>query len=527
MDDVQETPEDDTDVNLIKVVESRTASESDLDLVCANHASSNDDKEIVRGTRRKRKEREDVVLETQHCAETVNVDEEKQQRKPPLLRVKEHYAVEDRKEFLQVLASSSRNHPHHGILLARACKELRRDKQVVLEACNKDGGMSLECASKRLRGDKDVVLAACEWDDSGFALKFASSKLRANKEVVLHACRYNGGALAHTSQELRRDRDCALAACKDDGEAIKFASAKLRDDKEVVLTACRQTGEALRYSSDKLRADKDCVLAAAATTPEALRYALGGLNQDRDCLIAAKLWDKNPPDQEQRHPVHPQQPQSKAAAGEDEAAVAIRITLSTKFSLSIDSSPVATKFTVLLKEHPFVRDGITAGALTVYSPNAFSKGTCDPEWTRLEWRCRGTAETCQKVLIDSETGVPRDKCCWRYSFRYQLLESRKTNGFMIQVMEMVENSFDCNLGKGQLIESELAKAVGVKVFRVHQPIANYNGEFKTINFQESDIDAVVRQINNWYRRGCEDMKVQEIPLVHFLSVDSNREDFDH
>ena len=224
-----------------------------------------------------------------------------------------------------------------------------------------------------------------------------------------------------------------MAACQEDGEALKFASANLKADKEIVLAACNQDGEALKYASAELRANKECVIAAVKTTPEARKCAFGGLHQDEECLIAAKLWDT-------------------AYVSSRETKLQTKITLSTRFSLNAHSSPVATKFTVLMKQHPYFRGETSAGNFVVYVPNAYTKGTCDPEWTRLEWPCRGTLETCKQVVTDSETGVPLAECCWRYSFRYQLEQSNKTGGFMLQVVQKKNNSLDCNLGRGQLIE---------------------------------------------------------------------------
>jgi len=56
---------------------------------------------------------------------------------------------------------------------------------------------------------------------------------------------------------------------------------------------------------------------------------------------------------------------------------------------------------------------------------------------------------------------PGEKSCWRFTFRFHQEESKETNGFMIQVQEMD------GLGDGQKLETELAREVGLKVFRTY------------------------------------------------------------
>ena len=111
----------------------------------------------------------------------------------------------------------------------------------------------------------------------------------------------------------------------------------------------------------------------------------------------------------------------------------------------------------------------------VYSPNAFDKKTCDPEWTNLDWPCRGTDETCAYHNVLTKDGKPTNDCCWRYSFRSQLQEATDTGGFMLQLVETGEYSGkinDATLGRGQLIELEMAQSIGTKVFQVYRPTSS-------------------------------------------------------
>ena len=247
---------------------------------------------------------------------------------------------------------------------------------------------------------------------------------------------------------------------------------------------------ALQHASDDLRGDKEVVLTAVKSDSESLKFALNGLNQDPECLIAAKLWDENYESNGQITPID-----------------ATKIVLSTRFSLNARSSSTATQFTKELKLHPYIRDG----DFVVYSPNAFSKGTCDPEWTRLEWTCRGTYKCCKMVEESLKTGVPQPGCCWRYSFRYQLEEAKRTEGFMIQLVDCDMRGNDHVLGKGQQIETEMARDVGTKVFRVYQPAWNGNAR----SFRQNDIGEIVNKIKEWYEGDCKRKLRCDIRISYF------------
>jgi hypothetical protein len=340
-----------------------------------------------------------------------------------------------------VLAACNSN----GMALQFASEQFKTsDREIVLAACA-NNGWAFKHADRTFHSDREIVLAACA--SNGLALQFVPEHFQTrDREVVLAACSNNGWALQHTSDTFKADKEIVLAACTQTGGALQHASAALCADKTVVLAAVTHTGGVLRYASEDLQADKDVVIAAATSSPASLKFALGGLNQDPDCLIAAKLWETD-------------------LSSLSTTAAATKIVLSTRFSLDKNSSPNATQFTVALKQTPYIRDN----HFVVYSPNAFAKNTCDPEWTSWEWPCRGTVETCRKEA-SLKMGVPQENACWRYSFRYQLNEAKMTRGFMIQVIDCPKSTYDGEnteyiMGKGQEIETEMASLVGTKIFK--------------------------------------------------------------
>merc|ERR1712129_165922 len=96
-----------------------------------------------------------------------------------------------------------------------------------------------------------------------------------------------------------------------------------------------------------------------------------------------------------------------------------------------------------------------------YNPNAWEKKSCDPKFTDITHKCRGTLATCSIPNFGADER-PTSKSCWRFAFRFHQEECKKTNGYMIQVEE--KNG----LGAGQEIETEMAKQVGLKIFRTQE-----------------------------------------------------------
>ena len=220
--------------------------------------------------------------------------------------------------------------------------------------------------------------------------------------------------------------------------------------------------------------------------------ALNGLNQDRDCWIAAGLWKE-----EENHNDIPEH--------------LVRIVLSTRFSLQEHSKSTVTEFTRRLGENPYFNDGM----FYIYSPNAFNQSTCDKDWTRMDWPCRGTYGTCRKEP-PLKTGKPTFECCWRYSFRWHLEEARRTNGFMLQIVDLCEKDGkkEYQLGDGQKIETVMANQVGTKIFRIFRPRATnvHNNRQLFTEFRSDHINMLQVYVQDWYGRSSVDMDECEIHI---------------
>jgi len=299
---------------------------------------------------------------------------------------------------------------------------------------------------------------------------------------------------------VKADRVCAIACIKRVGfwaaadNVLAAADASLQADKRLVMLAVNYNGQALQWASKKLRGDKEVVIAAIRTTPNALQFALEGLNQNADCWREIGLWAEEKKAKKSCW---------KACCWKEiqEERTYLRTekaTLSVRFSLHESSTTYATDFALLLKQSEYLREFET------YNPNRWSKKSCDPKFTTIEHKCRGTNETCdypesQNLVTtkNSKQKKPGPKSCWRHSFRFHLEESKATNGFMIQVQEVND------LGNGQKIETEMAEQVGLKIFRTTTTQKVVSG---------TDILLLEEEIQKWYASGCKNMDVQEVAL---------------
>jgi len=334
-------------------------------------------------------------------------------------------------------------------------------------------------------------------EKNAHTLGWAGDGAKSDKDIVVIAVEQDGEVLKFASEELKSDRDVVRTAVEQNAFALQYAGDVAKLDEDIVMTAIKNDGETLKYASDELRSKKGIVVAAMEQNPISLKYALGGLNQDNELLARCGIWD------------------DKNTYERLSITKATKVVMSTRFSLSESSSPYATKMALALKNHPYFQNK------RLYFPNAWGKSTCDPKWTDIAHPCRGTFDTCEKAA-ELKKGVPKEgECCWRYSFRYQLEEAKETKGFMIQVAEYYQESSRCGehiLGDGQKIEIELADQVGVKVFRVMQPVwirrKRRNPEREV---DERHVESIVECLKNWYDTGCKDMDVTEHVYYPYMS----------
>eukprot|EP00931_Biecheleriopsis_adriatica_P078142 TRINITY_DN5160_c0_g1_i3.p1 TRINITY_DN5160_c0_g1~~TRINITY_DN5160_c0_g1_i3.p1 ORF type:complete len:690 (-),score=140.37 TRINITY_DN5160_c0_g1_i3:103-2133(-) len=374
-----------------------------------------------------------------------------------------------------------------GRSLRCASQRLRDDKDVVLGVVRQDGRL-LEFASKRLQDDKDCVLAAVR--KHGSSLRFAS------KSCVLEALKQDGRLLEYASERLQDDTDCVLEAkdstlkkLQQDAMSLEFAPKRLQDDEDCVLEAVSHHGAALQFASERLQQEKEVVALAVRNDPHSLKFAGQALKLDAEFLKLAGLRRSRP----LMHETSTSRP---------------LIVLSVKYALNKTGSACSSAVYQALHDHDYV-----GSEFAIFNPNGVSKSFCklkdsaaghraEIDWDEASskvYPCRG--HNC-KAKHEAEAGQPTAESCWRYSFWWQLQRAKQTGGFMLQVVEYGISERACflldefglevakgrfgrgfqkehldfeqkmlripQLGEGQVIEVEMAKALQLPVVRFMQ-----------------------------------------------------------
>ena len=199
------------------------------------------------------------------------------------------------------------------------------------------------------------------------------------------------------------------------------------------------------------------------TSNRSQKHALRGLaNEDNHCLICSG----------NNHATRIITPFNYNRTIDDDVHVrnTKKIVLSTKLMSSGTCLPVATEFAAQLKANNFFSsNGLqkNLGRFLLYSPNSSQR----------------------PMLLSPPTSISDDPN-WKYSFRWQLEQVKRSNGFMIQVVELdwlCLTKIDFTkyshhngregtlpgeityqyLDERQQLETILAKEVGVKIFRVY------------------------------------------------------------
>ena len=175
------------------------------------------------------------------------------------------------------------------ILLEKIPFDYVTDKKLMLEVIKQDAYNIINDESGELRYEREEVL------------HYASEELRKDRELVLEAVKQDGNAFPYASKELWKDKAVVLAAVKNAGNVLEcieddcyyedgtLNEEKLKNsmcnDREVVLAAVRQNGTALQFASEELRKDKEIALEAVKQDDSALKYISNELMSDEKFLL--------------------------------------------------------------------------------------------------------------------------------------------------------------------------------------------------------------------------------------------------
>ena len=113
----------------------------------------------------------------------------------------------------------------------------------------------------KLITDKEIAIEAIK-KSCGYVLEYASDDLKKDRDVVLEAVKKNGGALQYASNDLKKDREVVLEAIKNAERSLRYASPKLKNDKNFILEIIRKSksDKIFSYIPENLQNDKDILL---------------------------------------------------------------------------------------------------------------------------------------------------------------------------------------------------------------------------------------------------------------------------
>ncbi len=103
---------------------------------------------------------------------------------------------------------------------------------------------------------------ALELFEDGFSLRFASEEMRKDRDIVLEAVQNNGLDLEFASDELKRDKSIVLEAVEQNGWAFKYAAGVLKTDRDIILKAATDNGWIYDHIPKEMLIDDSGILSA-------------------------------------------------------------------------------------------------------------------------------------------------------------------------------------------------------------------------------------------------------------------------
>lgn len=154
-----------------------------------------------------------------------------------------------------------------------ASDRLKHDRAFSMFACSKSWLVYSELPQE-FKLDPEFLFQAITGCQSGYVLRYAPKELKENKDVMLQACRINGDCFRNLSEDLRDDRDLAFVSIQTKPQIFSEASLRLRADKELAIEAISKNSTDAFYVfkalDPSLKKDKEVVLCAFSICPRIL-----------------------------------------------------------------------------------------------------------------------------------------------------------------------------------------------------------------------------------------------------------------
>lgn len=176
-------------------------------------------------------------------------------------------------------------------------EELKLDRRIALFAANTSNNYVFSHVPEIFRADKNFIMESLKGSKAlnGRLTEFIADEHRADREIMLLAMKKSGGmAFEFASDELKNDIEFFLESPSLE-IAYLFAPESIKSQREMLLKILeKEKGwRALQNAPKKLRSDKEIVLKAIKIEPVALTFADKKLHSDKDLIAAGGIVEED------------------------------------------------------------------------------------------------------------------------------------------------------------------------------------------------------------------------------------------
>jgi hypothetical protein len=176
-------------------------------------------------------------------------------------------------------------------------EELKLDREIALLAANTSNNYVFSHVPEIFRADKNFIMESLKGSKAlnGRLTEFIADEHRADREIMLIAMKKSGGmAFEFASDELKNDIEFFLESPSLE-IAYFYASESIKSQREMLLKILeKEKGwRAIQNAPKKLRSDKEIILKAIKIEPVALTFADKKLHSDKDLIAAGGVVEED------------------------------------------------------------------------------------------------------------------------------------------------------------------------------------------------------------------------------------------
>ena len=152
-----------------------------------------------------------------------------------------------------------------GTALEYASRRIRNIKHIVRDAVSEDGG-ALACASPRLKNNKDVAMAAVAAKNDRWVIPpmmLMSEEMRRDKDVTMEAVKYDAMSVQDSLYpNACNDPEVMMQVVKYDGRGLEFGESEVRSNRDIVSKAIETSPLAFTYAENAAAFDQELLIKA-------------------------------------------------------------------------------------------------------------------------------------------------------------------------------------------------------------------------------------------------------------------------